>query len=292
MAIDQNGGQSVDAVACPSLSQCTAVDADGQAVTFDPGSPGGAVPASVDAGYGLASVACPSSAQCTAIAGAREVTFDPTSPGAPTPVAIDAGNDVRAVACPSVWQCTAVDNEGNEVTAAPQAPRNSSPPAIAGTAQQDQTLTETHGTWTGSPTTGYTYRWEDCDSAAVNCAPIAGATAPTFTLTASDDNHTIRVMESATNVGGTGGPVSSAATGVVSSGSPAPAPPSDTSPPTIVGTPAEGRTLSETDGTWSGAPTGFAYQWQDCDAAAADCRPIVGATAGDYTLSRGDVGQT
>src|SRR5437764_2828283 len=37
-------------------------------------------------------------------------------------------------------------------------PVNSSPPTISGTAQQGKTLSESHGTWTNSPTS-YTYQW-------------------------------------------------------------------------------------------------------------------------------------
>ena len=42
-------------------------------------------------------------------------------------------------------------------------PVNSAAPTITGTAQQGQTLTEAHGTWTNSPT-GFTYQWQQCDA--------------------------------------------------------------------------------------------------------------------------------
>src|SRR5437660_217240 len=47
-AIDQNGGNILAAVACPSSSQCIAVDQNGQAVTFNPGSPGSPTPTTID----------------------------------------------------------------------------------------------------------------------------------------------------------------------------------------------------------------------------------------------------
>ncbi len=74
-------------------------------------------------------------------------------------------------------------------------------PTISGTAMQAHTLTESHGSWTNSPT-GFVYRWLDCDTGGNNCSPIAGAAAQTYTLTATDVGHTIRVQESASNAGG------------------------------------------------------------------------------------------
>ena len=49
--------------------------------------------------------------------------------------------------------------------------------------------------------------------------------------------------------------------------------PANTALPTITGTPAGARLTASTGG-WDGSPTGFAYQWQRCDAAAANCSPV------------------
>ena len=115
-------GIALDAVACASTSQCTAVDGQGREVTFNPGLPESAV-AAVVSNYALVAVACPASTQCTAVdIDGREVTFDPQSPGTPTPVVIDTGHALYAVACPVAAQCTAVDDIGREVTFDPQSP--------------------------------------------------------------------------------------------------------------------------------------------------------------------------
>jgi hypothetical protein len=82
------------------------------------------------------------------------------------------------------------------------------PPTIGGTATQGQTLTEAHGTWTGSPT-GYSYQWEDCDSLGNNCQAIAGATNQTYTLTGQDVGHTVRVQERGATSGGSSNPATS-----------------------------------------------------------------------------------
>src|SRR5207245_2220981 len=43
---------------------------------------------------------------------------------------------------------------------------------------------------------------------------------------------------------------------------------------------------------WSGAPTGFAYQWLRCDAGGANCNPVEAATASSYQVAGADVGST
>ncbi len=75
-------------------------------------------------------------------------------------------------------------------------------------------------------------------------------------------------------------------------------PPNNTAEPSIVGDAIEGRTLTASQGTWSGTtPMSFAYRWLRCppDGGAADgsnCAPI-GGNAGDdttYRLRDADVG--
>jgi hypothetical protein len=63
-------------------------------------------------------------------------------------------------------------------------------------------------------------------------------------------------------------------------------------PPAITGTAQVGLTLTSTTGNWTNSPTSFAYQWARCDAAGANCAPIVGATSSAYTLTAAEVGAT
>src|SRR5207249_4302998 len=88
------------------------------------------------------------------------------------------------------------------------------PPAISGTAQQGQTLTESHGTWTNNPTS-YAYQWLQCDGEGNNCQLISGATNQTYVPTGSDAGHRLKVSETASNEGGAGAPATSAATSAV-----------------------------------------------------------------------------
>jgi hypothetical protein len=63
-------------------------------------------------------------------------------------------------------------------------------------------------------------------------------------------------------------------------------------PPTIAGTPQQGQTLRAGPGTWSGAPTTFAYAWSRCDATGNVCSPIAGAAASTYVPAAADAGST
>jgi hypothetical protein len=158
-------------------------------------------------------------------------------------------------------------------------------PTISGTAEPGDTLSESHGTWTNSPTS-YTYQWQRCDSSGNGCGAISGASAQTYTLTSADLGHTIEVQEIATGIGGPAtNPATSAHTAIVGL-------PLNTAPPTISGNLAEGQTLTEAHGSWSENPTSYTYQWQDCDSSGASCSAIAGASAQTYTLTSADVGHT
>jgi hypothetical protein len=68
--------------------------------------------------------------------------------------------------------------------------------------------------------------------------------------------------------------------------------PANTAAPQISGTAREGSTLTATNGTWSGAPTTYTYQWQRCATDGTACGDITGATKESYTLVTGDVSHT
>jgi hypothetical protein len=79
---------SLDAVACPSAGQCTAVGYERE-LTFDPVAPGSPKPVTI-AAESSSAVACPESSRCTAIdSTGQEITFDPAAPLLPSPIRID-----------------------------------------------------------------------------------------------------------------------------------------------------------------------------------------------------------
>jgi hypothetical protein len=163
------------------------------------------------------------------------------------------------------------------------APESVVAPSITGTAQEGTELFATQGTWTGSPTS-YAFQWEQCGDDGVTCAPIAGATSPSYTPVATDIGIRIRVAVGATNPGGTGTASSTATAAVLR------AAPVSTSLPVVSGTTLEGETLSATTGEWSGDPTSFAYLWHRCAPDGEACSAVTWADSSTYRLREADAG--
>jgi hypothetical protein len=269
-------GSGVFALACPSVTQCTGVGPTGYEVTFDPTSSTvqAAVQIDTGSGNGLDAVACPSTSQCTALDGAtsgREITFDPNAPGSPVPVVID-GATPTGLACPSTIQCTAVDSYGREVTFNP-----TSPPAIPTL----YSFTSTAGGAVVVACASMTACLMSVGGHAVVGDPGNPSGFVSDDSFPSDATSLTCVTEAecvATNEFGQG-----------FVGMPAPV---DLSLPSVSGSPVQGQTLTEANGSWSPTPTGYAYQWLRCDGAGANCVSIAGAIAQTYTLTAADVGST
>jgi hypothetical protein len=68
--------------------------------------------------------------------------------------------------------------------------------------------------------------------------------------------------------------------------------PSNTAPPTVSGNAREGETLSAGNGSWSGSPTKFAFQWQRCGADGSGCADVAGAQSATYDVAGADVDHT
>ena len=201
---------------------------------------------------------------CSAIGGATGTTFALT--------AADVGSRHRVVVTATNGGGSATETSAaSAVVTAPaatvQPPANTVLPSVAGTTIQGQTLTASAGTWTNSPT-GYAHQWQRCDTAGGACSAIAGATGTTLVLTAADVGSRHRVVVTATNAGGSA-TATSAPAAVVTAPAPAAQPPANTVLPSISGTTVQGQTLTASTGTWTNSPTGYAYQWQRCDSAAA-----------------------
>src|SRR5947207_7020544 len=120
-----------------------------------------------------------------------------------------------------------------------QIPTNVTPPSISGTPRVPSALSATTGTWQGK-FLSFAYRWLRCDSSGAACSTIGGATGSTYTLTATDVGHTLRVTVTASNRWGSAA-ATSAHTAVVQGAS---VPPSNTALPTISGTAQQGQTLT------------------------------------------------
>ena len=202
-----------------------------------------------------------------------------------TLVAADVGHTMRV-------RVTAVNADGatnarsapTVVVSSSAAPVNITSPTIMGTPRLGQTLTAQNGTWENNPT-AFQYRWQRCGTAGAACVNIPGATEKTYTLVAADVGRTMRVRVTAVNADGATN-ARSAPTALVA---PSPAP-RNTTPPTIAGLARVGEELSANEGTWSGNPVSFAYQWQRCDVDAVNCFDVAGATGKTYGVRLADLG--
>jgi len=219
---------------------------------------------------------------CRAIAGASHQTYVLTGSDAGRRVRlqVEAGN----ASGESSW----VSSATTAVVLPLLPPVNLTPPSIApGSAVQGMTLTEVHGSWSHSPSK-YSYQWEDCNAISTgNCGLIPGATKQSYTLTATDVGDVIRVLEQATNDGGTAGPATSAATSRV-----LPPIPVNNALPLLSGTTTIGQTLMTGYGTWTNDPPSYQFEWEDCDTGGENCVLISGASVQTYTLTATDVGHT
>lgn len=68
--------------------------------------------------------------------------------------------------------------------------------------------------------------------------------------------------------------------------------PTNTTPPKITGTATVGETLTTDNGTWTGSPTSYAYDWLRCNTGGASCTSAPNGTQKTYTLITGDRGHT
>jgi hypothetical protein len=166
------------------------------------------------------------------------------------------------------------------------APQNSSAPTISGTAREGGTLTANNGNWTNSPTS-FAYQWQQCDAGGASCSNITSGTGKSYSVTAGDADHTLRVAVTASNADGHA-TASSKTTAVVSSAKA----PVNTGSPSISGTAEVGQELSASNGTWTGGVQSYSYQWERCDSAGASCAAVVDATGRTYGVRTNDVGNT
>jgi len=255
----------------PSVS---GIAMDGETLTADRGAWTGTPP--IDFGYQWRR--CDANGDgCEDIAGAGNVTYEPT--------AADVGHTIRV-------EVTARNAGGPErasslptAVVAPRPPANTVAPTISGTARDGEQLTAQDGTWTGTAPITFAYQWQRCELNGGACADIANANDKTYTVQDADANSTLVVVVTARNDAGTAS-APSTATGRVESIAP-----SNTTAPTIDGTARVGQTLAARPGDWTGTgPITFTYQWQRCDADAANCADIAGATGGTYAAVAADDG--
>jgi hypothetical protein len=170
------------------------------------------------------------------------------------------------------------------IAAPAAAPVNVDPPTITGTPRVGEVLTAQNGTWQNSPTT-FQYRWLRCNGGGNNCQLLA-AEGRTYNVAQADVGSTLRVRVTAINADGSTN-ARSEQTAVVGSNA---APLTNTARPTITGEARVGQELTASEGTWTGNPTSFAFQWQRCDVDSLTCANVIGATGRTYGVRIADLG--
>ena len=171
-----------------------------------------------------------SGGSCSAIAGATGASY--------TLTASDAGKTIRvAVSARNPGGTSSATSNATGIVAgvATSPPRNVSLPAIAGIAQEGQTLSATLGNWSGRQPISFSYQWQRCDPSGTNCSTIAGASGGTYTLTTPDIGYTLRFLVLATNADGSGSalspPTALVGTRTIAAAPPPPPPPPAVTPP-------------------------------------------------------------
>ena len=172
--------------------------------------------------------------------------------------------------------------------AAPTAkPSNTAEPTISGQAEQGRTLSASRGSWTGTGSISYAYRWVRCGPDggrpdASNCGSIPGATRSRYELVGADLGYRLRVRVTASNSKGRDGCIHPDGDVV--------GPPVNASLPLVSGTALVGSVITVHPGSWIGRqPIGFSYAWLRCNSAGGECLGIGGATGRSYRLTSADV---
>jgi polysaccharide biosynthesis protein PslG len=185
---------------------------------------------------------------------------------------------------------------GTQGSSGQAAPSNTASPTIGGTAVVGSKLTGNVGTWRGH-SIAFAPAWQRCDTAGASCTPISGAASLIYTVTVADRGATLRLLVNGSNKNGTTVATSAPTSTVTDPATATPPPPavpapSSTSAPQISGAAQVGATLTASNGTWSGSPTGYAVQWSRCGSTGSSCVVTPGATGWSYTAASGDAGST
>ncbi len=167
------------------------------------------------------------------------------------------------------------------------APANSVAPVASGSLVLGQTLTVTNGTWTGTPTPAFTYRWETSADGLGGWATLPGETTSSYTLVLGDQGNYFRAVVIGTNVEGSDEAPSNVL-GPATTEAPANAvSPLVTAPQGTV----QGEVATATNGTWTGGPAPtYTYVWEISLDGVSGWVPLPTETASTYTFGPSDVG--
>jgi hypothetical protein len=197
---------------------------------------------------------------------------------------------VRVTAANQGANASATSAPSGTITAA-SAPMNTSLPTISGDATDLQTLTASHGEWSGSTPMTYAYQWFSC-SPEGECSEVPGAIGDTYQVEEGDVGNILKVQVTATNAAGS----STATSSATSAAAAAPAPVNLTVPGvTLLGTAASGAQITTDSGSWQNIDPSLrrealTYQWQRCEGGGSSCEDIAEADRRTYDVASDDGG--
>ncbi len=114
----------------------------------------------------------------------------------------DVGHRLRVAvtATNSVGSGSATSRPTEVVAASGHAPVATRLPSLSGRTQQGSTLNANRGDWTGSQPISFDFSWQRCDGTGNNCSTfIVHSQVKSYTLTAGDVGHRMRVEVTAVN---------------------------------------------------------------------------------------------
>ena len=164
-------------------------------------------------------------------------------------------------------------------------PSSSVVPVITGTTRTGDTLTTSNGSWTGSPTS-YAYQWKRSTTSTGVYSDIPSATSSSYVVSELDVGYFFKVSVTATNGAGTSSAATSLATTAVVDIAP-----TSTALPVISGTARTAATLTTSNGSWTGSPTSYVYQWSRASTVGGTYNDIASATNRTYELTNADIGK-
>ena len=167
----------------------------------------------------------------------------------------------------------------------PTIPVNSLAPSVTGIARTGETLSASTGTWSGTPT-AYAYQWKRSLTSNGSYSDIPTATSSTYLVPESDVGYYIKAAVVASNVAGSSSAVLSSQTSVVVDIAP-----TNTAIPVITGIARTGATLTASNGSWTGSPTSYTYQWKRATTSGGTYSNIGLATSRTYELTDTDIGK-
>ncbi len=161
-----------------------------QKLTAEPGTWAGTGPFT----YSYQWRSCNLLGECEDISGAHEATYTVG------PLQIANSIEVLVTAHSALGSGSATSEPTNLITAL--LPKNLGLPSIAGLLQDGGLLSALTGAWEGSEPLGFSYAWELCDAAGLECEQLKGALGTTLGLLSSAVGRTVRVIVTATNSAG------------------------------------------------------------------------------------------